>query len=272
MRRTFPLRFVLVLACVLVFSQVAFADLYLSSGQNRFSVRVENSHFKDIRNAHGSVMVSGKNARIQVEAPGYRPSYETVYLSPNQTNYFVRVRLDDPFINVHLVDETQSFIPAAVADYYSQSLYWGDEFGVRGRLPKAGFAQLKARDIDVRINGMFAFAPRVYLTESTDYWRFEVVVRRGDMNTFSNNIRLVFPHDPVAAPTRTVGLDHLMADYRENTRQADRCRGDDREIIRNRLESLAGEIRAEFSGLDAGQQQSSPTRKREAYGTDPSPE
>ncbi|HNV70379.1 MAG TPA: hypothetical protein PKO06_11820, partial [Candidatus Ozemobacteraceae bacterium] len=100
----------LFLVALLALCSTAQADLYLSSGKYQFNVRVENSHFKDVRDARGMVFVNGNTARISVDAPGYRSGYEYVYLNANQTYYYTRVRLDEPMCSATVIDTTGKLV------------------------------------------------------------------------------------------------------------------------------------------------------------------
>ncbi len=203
------------------------------------------------------VFVNGNTARISVDAPGYRSGYEYVYLNPNQTYYYTRVRLDEPMCTATVLDDSGRIVSGSTADTYSQSLYWGDEFGVRASFPKAGFEKLTERLIDVRVNGLFAFAPRVYLSDQKDRWYLEVVVRRRDMQSFSNRIDIVVTRDP-AAPGRKVEPLILVGDYSDTQKLAEQfaARDADRDILSRRLESIARQLREMFPTLDAGERHS----------------
>lgn len=280
--------FAIVLAFV---ASAASADLYLTSGQHRFTVRVRNSSYKDVRDARGSVYVSGTQARIDVQAPGYREGYTTVYLPPNSTttNHYADVRLDDPTVWIDVVDQTGRRIENSSVDAFSQSLYWGDEYGMRARFPKAQFTQVTERKIQVRVNYLWAFAPRVYLTDRGDYWALEVVIRRRDMgNSFSCRVELEVPRDPPAPPppaTETLSLAEahdLVADYQRQLEWLREMTADDgsvrkvepktpalpaderavepataeppvdgRDLVFDRLGSLARQVRAAYRALDA---------------------
>ena len=246
----------LILLALLAFTSVAQADLYLSSGKYQFTVRVQNSFFKDVQDARGMVWVNGTTARISVDAPGYRSGSEYVYLNNTQTYYSARVRLDDPMSSASVIDTTGKYVQGASADTYSQSMYWGDEFGVRATLPKAGYEKLTERLIDVRVNSLHAFAPRVYLSSQGDRWSVEVVVRRRDMQSFSNRLDIVVTADPATPSFRKVEPLIMVADYAANQKLAEQFSRDaDRlDLLSRRLESGARQLRDVFPALDAGEQ------------------
>ena len=246
----------LILACLLGSALAADASLYLSYGQDRFNVRIVNSSYKDIQDARGSVMVNGTNARIQVEAPGYRGGYEYVYMNPNNHNYYVTVRMEDPMNSADVVDTTGKFVQGSFTDTFSQGMYWGDEFGIRASFPKVGFTQLTERRMDVRVNGLWAFAPRVYLTGNATTWQVEIVIKRRDMSSFSNNIRIILTPDDATPPTnRKVEPIVLASDYQQNQILALSLseRGTNLPLVLNRLESVARQLREILPTLDEGQ-------------------
>lgn len=245
--------FVLVL---LAMAGSASASLYLSSGKYIFNVRVANSSFKEVQNARGRVYVSGNSARIDVEADGYRSGYEYVYLRDNVTNYSANVRLDEPTVWINLIGSNFKPIANASTSHYSQNMYWADEFGFTGQFPRVGFEKLTARDFDVRINSMYAFAPRVYLTASGDNWRFEIVVKRRDMNSmFSNRFEVVVKNDPDAALPTFAALLGLAVDYSSNLEMATQARDEASvSLLQSRLESDATQLVAVFAALSADEQ------------------
>jgi len=245
-----------VLVALLAVAGPAAAELYLSSGPNFFRVQAMNGSFKDIQNARGRVFVSGNSARIDVEADGYRSGYEYVSLQKNVTSYYVRVRLEEPMVSMNLVDNDLKPVANSSFSHYSQNMYWADEFGFTGQFPKAGFEKLTARDFSVRINHLYAFAPRVYLNASGDYWRFEIVVKRRDMNSmFINLFEIMIERDPVAAPPATAELVALAADYSRNLELAAAARSEDETLLlQSRLESNAAQITENFAGLSADDQ------------------
>lgn len=246
-------RLAFVLVALLCLSQAAFADLYLSSGQYRFTVRVENSWFKDVQQAHGNVWVSGSQARIEIQAAGYRNSFEYVYLNPNTTNYYVRVRMEEPSIRAEVRFDDNQPVQGSSVDNWSQSMYWGDEYGIRAQFPKEGLTQLSERQIEVRVNGMWAFAPRLYLVDRGTTWSLEAVVKRRDMQSFMNTITVMVKRDPAPAPAPTVAdVRDLAADYADNLKLANKgLQGESLRTVADRLESLARRIRCGFAGLDA---------------------
>ncbi len=241
---------------LLALANSASATLYLNSGQYRFNVRVSNSSFKDISNARGRVFVSGNSARIDVEAPGYRTGYQYVYLRDNVTNYSANVRLDDPTIWINLIGSNHKPIADASTSHYSQSMYWGDEFGFTGQFSKKGFEKLTARDFTVRINSMYAFGPRVYLTSSGDNWRFEIIVKRRDMNSmFSNRFEVVVKCDPDETAPTFASLLELAKDYTDNVEMATRARSEDEiALLQCRLESNATRLIGSFVALAVDEQ------------------
>jgi len=238
---------------VLFCSTAVFADLYLVSGQYRFYVNVRNAYFKDINMARGYVFVSGNTARIDVDADGYRRSYVYVNLMPNIYNYNVQVRMEDPFVNAMVVDEQMKYVQYSNTTTFSQNMYWADEYGIRAYVPKQGFEKLTERKIDVRVNGLSSFAPRIYMSGYGDRWDIEIVIKRRDMNQYSNNIYIVCPRDPVVPPpaTATPSLEMLVRDFNENAKLLSSFSGSEYEQIKNRMNSLARRIREDFQTLDA---------------------
>ncbi|MBU1105248.1 MAG: hypothetical protein KKB51_01170 [Candidatus Riflebacteria bacterium] len=239
-------------AIFIALSSSAEASLYLSSGKYTFNVQVRNSSFKDVPQARGRVYLSGNSARIEVEADGYRSGYEYVYLRDNVTSYYAQVRLDEPTVWVNILDNANQQIANSNVSYTSQSMYWGDEFGMRGYFPITGFEKLTAYDLRVTVNNMYAFAPRVYLTRSGNNWNFEVVVKRRDMHsTFSNRFEIIARRDPATETAPTAYLIAMTEDYVENMTRATQTR-DQEEIIllQSRLESSAVYLLSVFAAID----------------------
>jgi len=228
----------------------AHADLYLTNGKYRFSVTVRNRYFKDISNARGNVQVIGTTARFDIEAPGYRRSNTTTFLNPNQTNYRVDVRLEDPMAAAYVVTPSNAVVEGSLTDTFSQNMYWGDEFGIRGSFPKKGFEKLTERLVEVRINSLHAFAPRVYLQDSTDRWYFEAVIRRADMNTFSNTISIIVRRDETLPVLSSSQLADLTRDYQKNLAALASSDVEGIEVLKTRLTSVARQIRESYPGLD----------------------
>jgi len=228
-------------ALFVVLSVSAEASLYLSTGKYTFNVQVRNSSFKDIPFARGRVYVTGSTARIDVEADGYRSGYEYVYLRDNVTSYYAQVRLDDPTVWVNVRDDANKPIANSYVSHTSQSMYWGDEFGMRGYFPVEGFESLTVRDLDILVNNMYAFAPRVYLTRSGNNWNFEIIVKRRDMNSmFSNRFEIIAKRDPVSEPAPAAELIAMAEDYVANMSAAAETRSEEEILImHNRLESTA---------------------------------
>jgi hypothetical protein len=240
-------------ALFIALSVNAEASLYLSTGKYTFNVQVRNSSFKDVNFARGRVYVTGNTARIDVEADGYRSGYEYVYLRDNVTSYYAQVRLDDPTVWVNVRDDANNPIANSYVSHTSQSMYWGDEFGMRGYFPAEGFESLTVRDLDVLVNNMYAFAPRVYLTRSGNNWNFEIIVKRRDMNSmFSNRFEIIAKRDPVSEPAPAAELIAMAEDYVANMSAAAQTRSEEEILIlHNRLESTAAYLLSVWPATEA---------------------
>lgn len=208
--------FALTLILTLVLTIPATAVEYYSSGGHTFVCYVRNQHFKDIRDVRVTGYVSGTTARLDFRAPGYRDAHETVFLHGTSTQHTVNVRMDDPTIFINIRDHQGASIPGA---YYSdsQSLYWGDEFGVTFRIPKAGFEKLTERDVVLRVNSFTPFGARVTLRGGAD-WRVEAVFKRRDLQNYSNRVELYVKRDgeetrvtPLHKPENLAGMADLYA-------------------------------------------------------------
>ena len=245
----------LVLALVLGVALASQAStLTLMSGRYTFWVDVRNSWFKDVHDARGYAFVNGNSANIQIDAPGYRQVHGYLTLTPNVFNYNVQVRLDETFVRADVVDEKFKYVPDARVDTFSQNMYWGDEYGLKAVFPKAGFTQLTARKIDVRLNGTWPFAPRVYLNDWKDKWEIEIVIRRRDMNSYSNTFSVVVTRDEAApAIERTVDPIALAKDFAVNGEMLKNLKGNDCETVKNRQISLGNQIREVYSSVDSGE-------------------
>ncbi len=240
----------LVIGFVLLLTCGAQASLYLSSGGKSFNINVVRRDFRPIYEARGSVFVSGHTARIEVRAEGYRSAHRTVYLKDNVNSYHETVTLDDPTVFVNLKDSDFGHIDNGSISYFSQTLYQSNEFGIRARFPVAGFENITSRDIDVRVNSMFAFLPRIYLNKRGDFWDLEVVLRRRDFSDFSNRIEILVNRTPQAAPAEFVLA--LASDY---VAQQKLMNKEKEENYIDRLSSLAREINFFYSNLNTDEQE-----------------
>jgi hypothetical protein len=236
----------LVLGFVFLLTCGAQASLYLSSGGKSFNINVVRRDFRPIYDARGHVFVSGNTARIEVRAEGYRSANRTIYLKDNVNTYHETVTLDDPTIFVNLKDSDFGHIANSSTSHFSQSLYQSNEFGLRARFPVTGFEKITSRDIDVRVNSMFAFLPRIYLNKRGDFWDLEVVLRRRDFSDFSNRIEILVNRTPEAAPAEFVVA--LAKDY---AAQQILMNNERKEAYIDRLCSLAREINLFYANLDA---------------------
>lgn len=233
------------------------AVLYLSSGDFRFNVTYRNQWSKDISKAQGWVKISGENARIDIESPGYYKEFIIVRLKPGQSTYDVKVCCEELDFDAEVVDyKMKTFNGTYVNLHGSQSMYGGDEFGIRGYFPKPGFENVTERDVRVMINGMPAQAPRIYLTGTTDRWNFEIIVRRQDMSSLPNNFRIEVPHDAVQPSVKageTKDVSTLVDDYQMNVKLMADLDGADSKVAQNRLSSLSRRIQDSYKTLNAGQ-------------------
>ena len=251
--KKFSLITLCLLALFVALSNSCEAGLYLSSGKYTFNVQVRNSSFKDVSHARGRVYISGNSARIDVEADGYRSGYEYISLRDNVTSYYAQVRLDEPTVWIRMLDEASQPIANSSVSYLSQSMYWGDEFGMRGYFPVAGFEKLTVRDLRVTVNNMYPFAPRVYLTRSGNDWSFEIVVKRRDMQSmFSNRFEIIARRDPVTEPAPAAEIIAMAEDYVENMTLAAQTRNQEKiMLLQNRLESTAAYLHSEFAAASS---------------------
>lgn len=176
--------------------------LSLYANGTSFSVDVRNRHFQNVSQAQGSVWISGDRAQIEVRADGYRTAREYVYLRPNQTWYNVSVRLDDPAVWFRVRDAVGATVAEASARENNVGV-WGDEFRFEVTVPAEGFSRFGRNDVDVRIDGGFAFGERVAVWDLGTSRRIEVVVKRRDMhNEFSSTFTVTVPRDEQLGPAR----------------------------------------------------------------------
>ncbi|MEW6712373.1 MAG: hypothetical protein AB1403_21320 [Candidatus Riflebacteria bacterium] len=235
-----------VLALVLISAASAEASLFLSASGKTFNINVVRRDFRPIYEARGNVFVSGNTARIEISAPGYRSAHRSIYLQNNVNSYHETVTLDDPTIFVNLQADDYSNIADSTTSYFSQSLYQSDEFGIRGRFPVAGFEKITSRDLDVRVNSMFAWLPRVYLNQRGNYWDFEIVIKRRDFSDFSNRVQILVTRKPEQAPASVEYALSQAVDYGNTMKMLEKSHD---EILVGRLESLAREIKQAFIEL-----------------------
>lgn len=237
----------LTLAFLLLLNCGVEASLFLSSGGKTFNINVVRRDYRPIYNARGSVFISGTTARIEVRAEGYRNGHCTIFLRENVNSYRETVSLDDPTMFVDVCDDSYAYIQDSYCSHFSQTLYQTDEFGIRGRFPVKGFEKITSRDLDVRINSMFAWLPRIYLNKSGDFWNFEVIVRRRDFSDFSNRIKILVKRTPDETPASPELLATLAEDYLQNQKLAQKQAD---EVYFNRLTSLAREINRFYFDLE----------------------
>jgi hypothetical protein len=163
------------------------------------------------------------------------------------------VRLQDPNVNVDVIDSNLNDISGSSFSWYSQSLYWGDEFGIRGYLPKQGFENLTYSQIEVRVNHMFAWGERIYLRDSGDRWSLEVIIKRKDLDRLFNNIRITIQKDSTRTPAIKVAfadIERLVADYNRSLKlAAEKMNEIDYIFLKNRLEVISRQILKEVVSL-----------------------
>lgn len=170
------------------------AYLVIQAGSHRFRVDARNQHHRSIWNARGRARVSGSQARLEIEAEGYREATTTVRLREGQSDYSVSLTLRDPQI-AHRVEDS---LGGSVASYSREDgfLVQADEYRFETRIQEDGYSQFGPEDVDVRVNGGFAFGERVDLLGTGASRRLRVTIRRRDLDSpWSNRITLRVPSD-----------------------------------------------------------------------------
>ncbi|MBW7874627.1 MAG: hypothetical protein H3C47_01410 [Candidatus Cloacimonetes bacterium] len=180
----------------------------VSSGGYTFTIDATNENFRPIYNIRASAFVSGTHARIEFSAPGYQDGRETVYLNSNQKHYRVRVRMSDPSVWVRAQSKKVNNLNVSV----NQSQFMAtsaDRYVFEVLLRNTGFSKFTYRDIEVRVNGMWAFAPRIQVSGQDGSRRIHVEVRREDLRSFSNQVVVEVPSDEELTPARRKRLQAL---------------------------------------------------------------
>lgn len=196
----------LVLAILFAVPALASAVTVYQNGMT-FNVRVENRHFKEIRDARVSVWISGTQARLSAEAAGYRQNTAYVYLREGTTYYNTQVRLDDPSVSYEVEDATgQAIAGASIRE--DNFTAWGDEFKFELRIPAEGYGAFDRLDVDLRVNYGFPFGQRIYVRDGGTLRYVEITVKRRDLDRMFNRIEIRIPSD------------EQLADHRRNLKRA----------------------------------------------------
>ncbi len=211
----------------------------VSSGGYTFSIDATNEHFRPIYNIRASAFVSGTHARIEVSAPGYQDGRETVYLNSNQKHYRVRVRLSDP--SVWLRAQSKKVNNLNVSTNQSQFMATGaDRYSFEMLLRNTGFSKFTHRDIEVRVNGMWAFAPRIQVSGQDGSRRIQVEIRREELRGYSNQIVVEIPSDEELTPARRKRLQALSFELMQAEGMDEALRAQKLDELRE-LRSLLGQ-------------------------------
>jgi hypothetical protein len=167
--------------------------LVVRDGRYTFEIDVRNESHRSIYDARAWARVSGRQARIQTEAQGYREESGYVSLRDGQYNYRFRVTLRDPSMDYDVRDRRGRYVASyAREDNYSS---FANEFRYETRIQEAGYDFFGPEDVDVRINGMIAFGERIEVLGQGSSRRVVVTLRRRDMNNFRNRVSMEIPSD-----------------------------------------------------------------------------
>lgn len=174
-------------------------SIHLRLGKYTFWIDARNRSYQSIHDARATGYLSGdRMAQITVTANGYREARETVWLNPNSTNYNVRATLDDPTVWVDVYERGGTSIQhSSRIDSFG---VWGDEFRFVSRISAEGFTRFTAQHVEVRVSGMIPFGDRVRVSDLGSQREVEVTLKRRDMNSYSNSIRVYLPSDETLGP------------------------------------------------------------------------
>jgi hypothetical protein len=137
-----------------VLAAPALASHTVRTGRRTYTIDVRNQYFRDIWRAYVRVTETGDtSAWIEVRADGYRDARLHVTMPAAQTNVHVQVTMQDPTVQVYLVDKEGHAISGAWVDQ-NQFTADADEYMLRIRMPSEGFTKFTRSD--VRIDFMFA--------------------------------------------------------------------------------------------------------------------
>ncbi len=242
------------LICFMFCSLSASASLSLFAQGKTFFINVRNQSYRPIYNARGRVSVIGNYAQIQVEAPGYKSAQKSIRINEDTNNYNETISLSDPTVFADVVDYDGFTIGGGFVSHYSQTMYSADEFGIRGDFPCNGFENMTEADVRVQINGISSFRPRVYLSKTTDRWKFEIILNRREMQEFSNRIRIFFKQDATEGEEKSYEIVTLLEDYENNTAQLSFLQDEENiNICYNRLDSIKNQLIRATNSMDKGE-------------------
>jgi hypothetical protein len=233
------------LAVLLALTSAADASSYYAWGEYTFICNVRNESYKEIYSPRISGYVNGSSAQLQVQAQGYQQAYQTVFIRPNVKQYNVDVTLRDNTVYFDTLDDEGKRIAGVYVNNW-QGSYWADEYGAVFTVPKEGFSNLTQRDIEVKVNYFTAFAKRIWLSNSGNSWRIEVVVQRRDVDSFSNRLYVILKRDAVPAPPAQPKPSTLAAkiEFVKNAMQSAKLSAS--ELVSGQIALLEDEIEAEI--------------------------
>lgn len=185
--------FLLALALVLVVPALASAVTVYQNGMT-FDVRVQNRHFREIRDARVNVWISGSQARISATAAGYRDGNGYVYLREGTTHYSTQIRLDDPSVSCRVEDALGQPIPG-VSIRENNFAAWADEYRFEIRMAAEGFRKFGRNDVDLRVNYLFPFMETVWVRDLGESRLIEITLKRRDLDRMFNNVSVAVPSD-----------------------------------------------------------------------------
>lgn len=184
--------------CVLLANTAA---QMVSSGGYTFDVDVVNEQYRRVYNARASVMVSGTTAWVEARANGYREGRTSVFLNQSQKHVRVQVRLSEPSTWVRVRSKAGKELQASVNQNQFMAIS-ADRYTLEVNLREQGYSKFTYRDVEVRVNHLWAFAPRIQVYGTEGAMRVQIEVRRDDMREFSNQIEVEIPSDAELAPAR----------------------------------------------------------------------
>lgn len=163
--------------------------LTLYSGNYRFDVDVRDERYRSVWDARGNVWVSGSQAIIEVDSPGYQRGRTRVRVEESRRSYRATVRLRDVDLTVEAIDENRQWIPGAQADT-SQFMAMPGEYRVEVRIPSEGYSRFGWADVTARLRfGGFLIGERIRVTDRGPYREVEIRFPRRSFGDYGSNFR-----------------------------------------------------------------------------------
>lgn len=168
-------------------------SIYAYSGRYTFRIDARNRHFRSIYQGYATASVSGNQAMIRVRSDGYQDATAYVYLRNGEYNYSVQMTLEDPQVWFDVQDENYGAVYASSRE--DNFGVQADEYKIVSRILADGFTKFTRNDVQVRVNSMMPFGERVRVQHYGNQAEVEITIKRRDLRSFSNRVKLQIPSD-----------------------------------------------------------------------------